>query len=77
MRFIVEKFATNWQDLYIGIVIGFTLSVIVFVAAANLLVNAAEKKSRGFVLKSGSKQPPTRVFMGDIATTAKSVVEGR
>ena len=45
MRFIVEKFATNWQDLYIGIVIGFTLSVIVFVAASNLLVNTAEKKS--------------------------------
>ena len=63
LRFTVEEFTTNWQDLEIGIVTGCTISVIVFAAAANLLVNEAEKKSRGPVLKSGSKQPPTGVFM--------------
>ena len=76
MRFTVEEF-TNWQDLEIGIVTGCTISVIVFAAAANLLVKAAEKKSRGPVLKSGSKHSPTRVFMDDMTITAKSIVEGR
>ena len=39
-------------------------------AAANLLVKAAEKESQGPVLASGSKQPPTRVFMDDMTITA-------
>ena len=84
--FLLEYFlATDICDLarlltwnyIIGIVTGCTISVIVFAAAANLLVKAAEKKSRGPVLKSGSKLPPTRVFMDDMTITAKSIVEGR
>ena len=77
LRFTVEEFTTAWQFLEIGLVTGCTISEIIFAAAANLLVKAAEKKSRGPVLASGSKQPPTRVFMDNMIITAKNVVEGR
>ena len=75
--FLWEAILTDWQSLEIGIVTCCTISVIVFAAAANLLVKAAEKKSRGPVMISGSRQPPTRVFMDDITITARNTVEGR
>ena len=77
MRYTVDDFTTDWQRLEVGIVTGCTISVVLFSAAMNLLVKSAEKKSRGPLLSSGVKQPPTRAFMDDMTVTAKSVPEGR
>jgi hypothetical protein len=77
MRFTVNDFTTSWQRLEVGIVTGCTISVILFAAAMNLLVKSAEKKSRGPVMVTGVKQPPTRAFMDDMTITTKTVVEGR
>ena len=43
----------------------------------NLVVKSAETASRGLVMMSGVKQPPTRAFMDDMTVTARSVIEGR
>lgn len=77
MRYSTNGFTTDWQRLEVGIVTGCTISVVLFSAAMNLLVKSAETKSRGPVLSSGVKQPPTRAFMDDMTVTAKSVPEGR
>ena len=74
LRFNVEEFTTSWQLLEIEIVTSCTISVIIFDAVAYLLVKEAEKESRVPVLASGSKQPPTRVFIDDMTITAKSFV---
>jgi hypothetical protein len=77
MRFTVGNYTTAWQRLEVGIVTGCTISVILFAAAMNLLAKSAERVSRGPVMASGRKQPPTRAFMDDMTVTAKTVVEGR
>ena len=75
MRFNVADYTTAWQRLEVGIVTGCTISVVLFSAAMNLLVKSAEKMSRGPILSSGVRQPPTRAFMDDMTITAKSVPE--
>ena len=77
MRFNVDDYTTSWQRLEVGIVTGCTISVVLFSAAMNLIVKSAEKMSRGPVLATGVRQPPTRAFMDDMTITAKSVPEGR
>ena len=77
MRFTVGDETTKWQRLEIGIVTGCTISVILFAAAMNLIVKSVERTSRGPVMESGIRQPPTRAFMDDMTITARSVVEGR
>ena len=77
MRFTVGDYTTRWQRLEVGIVTGCTISVILFAAAMNHVVKSAETASRGPVMMSGVKQPPTRAFMDDMTVTARSVIEGR
>jgi hypothetical protein len=47
LRFTVQNFTTTWQRLKVGIVKGFTVSVILFSAAMNFIVKSVEKMSRG------------------------------
>lgn len=54
-----------------------TISVILFTAAMNLLVNSVEKPRRGSVLASGIQQALIMAFMDNPTITAKSVPEGR
>ena len=42
----------------------------------NLVVKPAEKKSRGLVIATGVRQPPTQAFIDDMTITAKTQVEG-
>lgn len=56
---------------------GCTISVILFVAAMNLMVKSVEKTKWGAVLSNGIQQVPIRAFMDDLTITARSVAEGR
>ena len=64
MRFTVGNYTTNWQRLEVGKITGCAVSVILFAAAMNLLVKSIEKLSRGPVMTSGIKQPPSESIHG-------------
>ena len=67
---------TSWQRLEVWTATAYTISVILFSAAMNLIFNTAEKMNRGPVTVSGSWKPPTRAFLDDMTITANSVPEG-
>ena len=75
LRFRTTQFTT--QDLEKGIVMGCTISPILFVMGMNLLITAAVKESRGPIMKSGIRQPPLRCFMDDLTITAATHVQTR
>ncbi|XP_078589523.1 uncharacterized protein LOC144869891 [Branchiostoma floridae x Branchiostoma japonicum] len=77
IRFTVNGMTTTWQDLQRGIVTGCTVSVILFVAAMNLLIEPSTKQSRGPKTKSGARQPPLRAFMDDLTLSTESVLGAR
>ena len=56
---------------------GCTISVILFMAAMNLLVKSVERKTRGPQMESAVKQPLIRAFMDEMTITTKSVTEAR
>ena len=74
LRFTVKDFTTAWQRLEVGIVIGCTISVILFSAAMNMIVKSVEKRSRGPWMKSGVRQPLGKAFMDDMTLTTKTVI---
>ena len=71
-RFSVGRYTTAWHRVEKGIPAGCTISVILFSAAMNLLMKAAEKECRGPKTRSGVCQPPGRAFMDDMTETIKS-----
>lgn len=77
MRFTVGDFPTAWQRLEVRILMGCTVSVVLFAAAMNLIVKSVGKPSRGPLMPSGIRQPPIRAFMDDMIVSAKTVIEGR
>ena len=77
IRFTVGEFTTAWQRLEVGIVTGCTISVILFAAAMYMVIRSVEKKSRGPVTASSTKQPPIRAFMDDLTITTRTVIEAR
>ena len=64
-RFTTNSFTTNWQRLEKGIITGCTISVIVFIAAINIMIKTAEKECRGPKLND-KQQKPLKAFMDDL-----------
>ena len=77
LRFNVDNYTTGWQRLEKGIPTGCTISVILFAAAMNLIMKAAEKECRGPKMKSGIRQPPGRAFMDDMTITTEAEAGAR
>jgi len=77
IRFTVNGMTTSWQNLERGIVTGCTISVILFVAAMNLLIEPSTRQSRGPKTRSGVRQPPIRAFMDDLTLSTESVLGAR
>ena len=72
MRFSVGNFTTKWQRLEQGIMAGCTISVVLFIAAMNLLITRAERKCRGPLTDNKDRYPSFRAFMDDLSVTTQS-----
>ena len=77
MRFSVDEYTSSWQDLEIGIIIGCTMSVIIFAAEVSLLIKSTENIKRGVVLLSGTFQSPTSAFMNEVTVITRTNQQGR
>lgn len=77
MRFTTRNFTTSWIQLEKGIVTGCTVSVILFIAAMNLIMKAGDRETRGPKTKSDIKLPPNRGFMDDLTITTESHIQAR
>lgn len=69
LRVTSGAITSNWHRLEKGIIMGCTISVILFALAMNMVVKAAETECRGLLSKSGIRQPPIRAFMDDLTVT--------
>lgn len=73
MRFTVGSFTTKWQRLEKGIMAGCTVSVVLFVAAMNLLLDAGRTQCRGPKAVDGTRHPACRAFMDDVTVMTPSI----
>ena len=73
MRFTVGNFTTKWQRLEKGIMAGCTISVVLFVAAMNLLLKAVATQCRGPKANDNTRHPACRAFMDDITVMTPSI----
>ncbi|KAI8513308.1 hypothetical protein Bbelb_099470 [Branchiostoma belcheri] len=71
IRFTVDGRTTAWQRLQRGIITGCTVSVMLFVAVMNLVMEPAVKQSRGPTTNSGTRQKPLKAFMDDLTITTE------
>ncbi|OOZ38979.1 hypothetical protein BOW52_07770 [Solemya elarraichensis gill symbiont] len=77
LRFTVGDQLTRWQKLEKGIVTGFTVSVVLFIMGMNLLINAAQRETRGPKTESGIYLPSSRGFMDDLTLTSTTHIRSR
>jgi hypothetical protein len=77
LRFTVGDQLTRWQKLDKGIVTGCTVSVVLFIMGMNLLINAAQRETRGPKTESGIYLPSSRGFMDDLTLTTTTHVQAR
>ncbi|XP_052217978.1 uncharacterized protein LOC127835582 [Dreissena polymorpha] len=77
LRFTVGDQLTRWQKLEKGIVTGCTVSVVLFIMGMNLLINAAQRETRGPKTESGIYLPSSRGFMDDLTLTTTTHVQAR
>ena len=70
-------YITSWQRLEKGIVTGCTISVILFVMAMNLMIEAGKRETRGPKTKADLRQPPGRGFMDDVTITTTTHIQAR
>jgi hypothetical protein len=77
LRFTVGDQLTEWQKLEKGIVTGCTVSVVLFIMGMNLLINAAQRETRGPKTESGTYLPSSRGFMDDLTLTTATHVQAR
>lgn len=77
LRFTVGDQLTRWQKLEKGIVTGCTVSVVLFIMGMNLLINAAQRETRGPRTESGTYLPPGRGYMDDLTLTTKTHIQAR
>ena len=75
IRFSTKDFTTDWQQVEKGIITGCTLSVILFALAMTMLIMSVKDETRGPKSASGQQQVNSRLFMDDIATTTKTLVQ--
>lgn len=73
MRFTVGDTTTKWQRLEKGIMAGCTISVVLFVAAMNLLLKAAGMQCRGPKANDDTRHPSCRAFMDDVTVMTPSM----
>ena len=66
MRFTAGRVTTKWQRLDKGIMAGCTVSVVLFIAAMNLLLMAGEMQCRGLKADDGTRHPACRAFMDNV-----------
>ena len=64
---------TKWQKLEKGIMAGCTISVVLFVAAMNLLLKAAGMQCRGPKADDDTRHPSCRAFMDDVTVMTPSI----
>ena len=76
MRFTVNGFTTDLQDLEKGIMTGCTVSIIIFIIAMNIILKRAEQESRGPKVND-IRQPSCRAFVDDITVITESFVGGK
>ncbi|XP_052223957.1 uncharacterized protein LOC127839609 [Dreissena polymorpha] len=77
LRLTVGDQLTRWQKLEKGIVTGCTVSVVLFIMGMNLLINAAQRETRGPKTESGIYLPSSRGFMDDLTMTTTTHVQAR
>ncbi|XP_052236077.1 uncharacterized protein LOC127847893 [Dreissena polymorpha] len=77
MRFTTKNFTTSWIQLQKGIVTGCTVSVVLFIAAMNLIIKAGDRESRGPKTQTNIRLPPQRGFMDDLTITTESHIQAR
>ena len=65
MRFTTKDFTTNWTRLEVGIVMGCTVSPVLFVLSMQLFLKATESKSNFVDLGRGCQMPPVKAFIND------------
>ncbi|XP_052237947.1 uncharacterized protein LOC127849270 [Dreissena polymorpha] len=77
LRFMVGEKMTAWQRLEKGIVTGCTISVVLFVMGMNLIINPANKETRGPKTSTGLHLPTNRGFMYDLTVTTQTHIQAR
>ncbi|XP_052281306.1 uncharacterized protein LOC127878820 [Dreissena polymorpha] len=77
LRFMVGENMTAWQRLEKGIVTGCTISVVLFVMGMNLIINPANKETRGPKTSTGLHLPINRGFMDDLTVTTQTHIQAR
>ncbi|XP_052267689.1 uncharacterized protein LOC127869268 [Dreissena polymorpha] len=77
LRFTVGDQLTRWQKLEMEIVTGCTVPVVLFIIGMNLLINAAQRETRGPKTESGIYLPSSRGFMDDLTLTTTTQVQAR
>ena len=77
LRFRMGGYVTSWQRLEKGIVKGCTISVVLFVMAMNLLIEAGRRETRGPKTKEDIRQPPSRGYMDDLTITITTHVQAK
>lgn len=73
MRFTVGSVTTKWQRLEKGIMAGCTISVVLFIAAMNLLLTVGAIQCRGPKADDGTRHPTCRAFMDDVTLMTPSI----
>ncbi|XP_052268407.1 uncharacterized protein LOC127869787 [Dreissena polymorpha] len=77
LQFAVGGQLTGWQKLVKGIVAGCTVSVVLFIMVMNLLINTAQRETRGLKTKSGIYLTSSRGFMDDLTMSTTTHVQVR
>ncbi|GFN89040.1 reverse transcriptase [Plakobranchus ocellatus] len=65
MRFSSERYMTDWINLEVGIVMGCTMSPILFILAMEVILRAAERSASPADHGGGCYMPPLKAFMDD------------
>ena len=77
MRFSSNSYTTDWIILEIGIVMGCTISPILFVMAMEVILKAAEGSAGLANLGGGCYMPPLKAFMEDTTLICSNEAERR
>ena len=73
-RTTAGKVTSDWHRYEKGIFAGCTLSVVLFLAAINIIIEyVSQNKIPSYVLKNGNALPKLRAFMDDLMLMLKSV----
>lgn len=77
LRFQPAMFTTKWEPVEKGTVTGCAIPPNLFVMGMNLIISAANTKSKGPKTAAGSQQPAIRAFMDDLTVITPTHVQAR